>query len=137
LWPVGRFVINMAIISLSLPEKLLSELDELTGSGGYNNRSDTVRAAVRLLSAEHRQERQKKGRQSGVLLLIHDERDEAAFTEAHHGHEDIVKTSIHNQLGGGKCLQALVVEGDAGSINGLLAAIRGKKKAEYVKLFTA
>jgi CopG family transcriptional regulator, nickel-responsive regulator len=127
----------MAIVSLSMPGKLLAELDGLAREGGFNNRSDAVRAAVKLLSAERRQERRISGRLSAVLLLVHDERDEDAFHEARHSHEDIIKTTVHNQLGGGKCLELFILEGEARKIADLIRAFRNRRKAEYIRLVTA
>jgi CopG family transcriptional regulator, nickel-responsive regulator len=127
----------MAIVSLSLPGRLLDELDALTESGGFGNRSDTVRSAIKLLASEQRQQHSARGEVSAVLLLVHDERDEAAFAEARHRFEDIIKTLIHNHLHDGKCLEIFILEGDVKKLNELIETCRKSKKADYVKLIVA
>jgi len=127
----------MVIVSLSLPQNLLDDLDSIQKSGGFGNRSDTIRAAVKLLAAEERQMRSIAGRISAVLLLVHDEEDEQAFAEARHSFEDVIKTLIHNQLKNGKCLEIFMLEGEAGKINDLIQACRKSKKADYLKLVVA
>ncbi|VVB53914.1 Putative nickel-responsive regulator [uncultured archaeon] len=127
----------MTIVSLSLPENQLMELDAIARKGGYGGRSDALRAAVKLLSKEHSKEKSIKGRVSGALLLLHDEKDEAAFTEARHRYEGLIKTLVHNQLGNDKCLEVFIFEGDAADVQDLIKALRKSGKAEDIKLVVA
>jgi len=124
----------MAVISVSLKEETIRELDELAGEGGYKSRSDAVKSAVHMLFRETGREGMKAGRVSGVLVLIHDEKHEASFSDARHEFEDLIKTLVHNQLGRGKCLELFVLEGDSGRVEALLKACRRSGRAEYLKL---
>ena len=76
------------------------------------------------------------GRVSGVLVLVHDEKYEQVFSKARHDFEDLIKTSIHNQLGGGKCLELFLLEGESEKVTELLKACRKSGRAEYLKLIT-
>ena len=42
----------MAIISISLSEQLLQEIDQLKDETGFSGRSDVIRASARLLIAD-------------------------------------------------------------------------------------
>jgi CopG family nickel-responsive transcriptional regulator len=127
----------MAIISLSLPTNMLDEVDKLAREGGYKGRSDAIRDGIMQLSRDLAQGRGIKGRVSGALLLAHDEDDEEAFSEARHKFESLIKTSIHNQLPGDKCLEVFILEGDANDVQELVKACRRSGKARQLKLVLA
>ena len=127
----------MTVISASLPQNLVKELDRLTESGGYSSRSDTIRAGIKLLASEKRQQDKGKGRISAALLLVHDEKDEEAFFAARHDFEEVIKTSVHNQLKDDKCLEIFILDGDFEKIQSLLLACRKSGKADYLKLVVA
>ena len=126
----------MAIVSVSLKSETLNELDRLVRQGGYKGRSDAVKTAVHLLSREIEQQAGMDGKVSGILILVHDERYEAAFSNARHQFEDIIKTLIHNQIGRGKCLELFILEGDYTQVEELLKACRKSGRAQYLKLIT-
>jgi len=126
----------MAIVSVSLKSETLNELDRLVRQGGYKGRSDAVKTAVHLLSREIEQQEGMDGKVSGILILVHDERYEAAFSNARHQFEDIIKTLIHNQIGRGKCLELFILEGDYTQVEELLKACRKSGRAQYLKLIT-
>ena len=126
----------MAIISVSLKNETIAELDKLINTGGYKSRSDAVKTAVHLLSREIDEQNRADGKVSGILILIHDERHEAAFSNARHQFEDLIKTLIHNQLGAGKCLELFLLEGRSEEVKELIKACRKSGRAEYLKLIT-
>ena len=92
----------MGIISISVKDQAKKELEKIIEEGGYKGRSDAFRAAMHLLSREQRQQKELTGNIGGVLIVIHDEKHEAVFSHARHRFEELIKTSIHNQLGGEK-----------------------------------
>ena len=126
----------MAIISVSLKNETIRELDNLVEFGGCKGRSDAVKMAVHMLSKEVDEQKRINGKVSGILVLIHDEKHEQAFSKARHEFDDIIKTLIHNQVGEGKCLELFVIEGKYGKINELIKACRQSGRAEYLKLIT-
>jgi CopG family transcriptional regulator, nickel-responsive regulator len=88
------------------------------------------------LSKETRYERGMHDRVSGILVLMHDERHEHSFSKARHDFEELIKTSIHNQLGEGKCLEIFILEGEAAKVSELMKTCRKSGHAEYLKLIT-
>jgi CopG family transcriptional regulator, nickel-responsive regulator len=126
----------MAIISVSLDDKQVSELDALVEEFGYKGRSDAVRTALKAMFKEDRKH-QTTGKMSGVMLLVHDEEHEQAFSDARHRFESLIKTLIHNQLGNGKCLEVFVLEGESEEMEELMRTCRRSGKAEYIKIVKA
>ncbi|MFC2162132.1 CopG family ribbon-helix-helix protein [Candidatus Altiarchaeota archaeon] len=124
----------MSVISVSLPEQAVSELDDIVRDGGFKGRSDAIRNSISLLSKDLQESKSIDGNINGVLVLIHEERHEQAFSKARHEFEEVIKTSIHNQLGNGKCLELFLLDGEAENVANLLKVMRKCGRADYLRL---
>lgn len=127
----------MTIISVSLNDGLLEEIDRLQKELGFSGRSDVMRTGARMLIADCKEKERLDGRLNAVLLLIHTQRVEHAVTEIKHDFEDIISTQIHNHLREDKCLEVFVLEGTAARIIELERLFQTTGKMEYVKLIVA
>lgn len=126
----------MAIISVSLTEKLLQEIDQLKDEVGFSGRSEVIRTSTRMLIADNNEKKSQKGDINSVLLLIHDQKSEDKVTEIKHDFEDIISTQIHSHLRENKCLEVFIMEGDAQRMNTLTNLFQTSRKMEYVKMIT-
>jgi len=122
------------IVSISLNEDILGEIEEIKRRLGFSGRSEVIRAAIRMFIADNREKQDLSGSLSSVLLVIHDQKTEDVVTEIKHEFEEITKTQLHSHLKNGKCLEIFVLEGEAGRIREMVRFFRGNKKMEYVKL---
>ncbi|KAF5428206.1 CopG family transcriptional regulator, nickel-responsive regulator [Candidatus Methanophagaceae archaeon] len=127
----------MAIVSISLNEGILDEIDKLQNELGFSGRSEVVRAGVRMLLADSRDKAVLEGKLNSVLLLIHTQKVEDTVTEIKHEFEDIISTQIHNHLREDKCLEVFILEGDAARIKQLVRHFQTSRKMDYVKLIVA
>jgi CopG family nickel-responsive transcriptional regulator len=127
----------MTIISVSVNDGLLEELDKLQRELGFSGRSEVIRAGARMLIADSREKEQLEGTLNAVLLLIHLQKAEDMVTEIKHDFEDIISTQIHNHLREDKCLEIFILEGDAARIKELVRAFQASGKMDYVKLIVA
>jgi len=59
------------IISVSLSEKLLQEIDQLKEETGFSGRSDVIRASTRMLIADTQDKKNLEGDINSILILIH------------------------------------------------------------------
>ena len=126
----------MAIISISLSEKLLDEIDQLKEETGFSGRSEVIRTSTRMLIADNQEKKSLKGDINSVLILIHNQKVEDKVTNIKHDFEDIINTQIHNHLKGEKCLELFIMEGDAQRMNDLTKLFQTSRKMDYVKLIT-
>ncbi|MBI2664884.1 CopG family ribbon-helix-helix protein [Candidatus Woesearchaeota archaeon] len=126
----------MAVISISLSEKILKEIDALKEEG-YAGRSEVLRAGLRSLMAETKDKSKLRGLIDGVLLVMHDDLHTEQASEIRHRHQRIIKTHIHNQLDNDKCLEIFVVGGDAEKIRELTDAFQTNKKIDFAKLIVS
>ena len=124
----------MAIISASMDEETLGELDALCRSLPFSGRSEAIRAGIRSLAAENKSAEGLTGAMKAVLLLVHEENAEKNASFLAHEFEDVVSTHIHSNLKRGKCLEIFVLDGGAERIRGLFKAAKASKKMEYARL---
>lgn len=124
----------MTIISISLNEKLLGELDSLKEDMGFSGRSDVIRAAARMLIDDNRQSKNISGKVNAVIFLIHSQKVEDKVTEVKHNYEDIINTQIHSHLKEENCLEIFILEGDASRIKDLARKFRNCGKMEHLKV---
>ncbi len=127
----------MAVISISLNDKMLDEIDKIQEELGFSGRSEVVRAGTRMLIADRKEKERLIGTITSILLLIHSQEVEDAVTRIKHDFEDITNTQVHSHLRGGKCLEIFVLDGDAERIKKLVELFQVSGKMDYVKLIVA
>ncbi len=124
----------MTIISISLSEKLLEEIDQLKEELGFSGRSEVIRTSTRMLIADNQEKKALKGDINSILILIHDQKAEDKVTEIKHDFEDIINTQIHSHLKDNKCLEIFIMKGDAQRTNTIRKLFQTSRKMDYVKL---
>lgn len=124
----------MPIISISLNEKLLEEIDKLKDEIGYSGRSDVIRASARMLISDSKEKENLNGDINSILVLIHNQEVEDKVTEIKHDFEDIINTQIHSHLKGHKCMEIFILEGNAERIKEISTKFQINRKIDYVKL---
>jgi CopG family nickel-responsive transcriptional regulator len=126
----------MVIISLSLNETLLQELDKVQKAMGFSGRSEVIRASIRMLLGEFKEE-SVTGRVSGILLLIHDHEAESLVTSVKHNFLDIIHTQLHNLFKEGKCLELFLLEGEADRVREMTRTFQKSDSIEVTRLVVA
>ena len=124
----------MTIISISLNEKILKELDRLQSNMGFSGRSEVIRAGIRNLLADTKEKESFEGKIRAILLLIHDHDEEDYVTEVKHEYLDIIYTQLHNRFKEGKCMEIFILDGESERIKNLTRIFQKKEKIDYVKL---
>jgi CopG family nickel-responsive transcriptional regulator len=124
----------LTIVSVSLNDDILQEVDKLQKALGFSGRSEIVRAGIRNLLAEERDRQNLSGRIFAVLMAIHDEKSDDQVTEMGHGYDKLISTHIHNKIGGDKCLEIFLLRGDAEEIKDMTKKFKSNKKMDHVKL---
>ncbi|WP_148685307.1 CopG family ribbon-helix-helix protein [Candidatus Nitrosocosmicus hydrocola] len=124
----------MPIISISLNENIIQELDKLQKFLGFSGRSEIVRASVRNLLLEEKRIDELSGILHSVLLVIHDEKSDQEISEIRHGFDKIINTHIHNKIDKDRCLEIFVLYGDAKEIKNITKKFQGNRKMDQVRL---
>ena len=124
----------MTIVSLSLPEQLIKEMDRIQESRGFAGRSEMVRAAIRLMMDDTREKDSLKGRVCAMIAVTHDQKDEGPITLLKHQFEEIVKTHIHSKNSQSNCVELFLVEGEGPRIGSMTKAFQKEDRMKSVKL---
>lgn len=124
----------MPIVSISLNEEILSEIDKLQRTMGFSGRSEIIRAGIRNLVSEEKQRETLSGKIHAILMIIHDEESEQVVTAIKHNHENLIGTHLHSKVDGNKCMELFLLHGDAQKIGTMTRDFKTNKKMENVKL---
>ena len=124
----------MPIVSVSINEGLLEELDRVQEALGYSGRSEVIRAAVRLLLTDSREKQRISGAVNALLLSLHPQDTEHHVTQIKGRYLDVIHTQLHNRFDSGKCMELFILDGDADRIRELAAELQHNEDNEYVKL---
>jgi CopG family nickel-responsive transcriptional regulator len=126
----------MTIVSVSLNDDILGEIDKLQKALGFSGRSEIVRAGIRNLLAEEKDRQNLSGQLFAVLLAIHDEKSDDQVTEMGHIYDKLITTHIHNKIDGDRCLEIFLLKGDAEEVKDMTRKFKSNKKMDHVKLIT-
>ncbi len=121
------------IISMSLNNQILKDIDSIQHELGFSGRSEAIRAGIRTLLTEHKQKEKMNGIIEAALIVVHNEEESDEVSAIRHNYQHIIKTQIHNHLESHKCLEIFVLHGDAKKVKELLRAFEKNTKVELVK----
>jgi len=124
----------LPIVSISLNENIIQEIEKLQNTMGFSGRSEIVRASVRSLLLEEKKINELTGTLHSVLLVIHDEKSDQEISEIRHGFDKIINTHIHNKIDKDRCLEIFVLYGDAREIKNITKKFQGNRKMDQVRL---
>ncbi len=117
----------MGVVSVSMPEGLVEQIDELVEKHNYSGRSEVVRDASRKLVEEFT-DTQLEGRQLVAVisaLYPYDSADiETGLTELRHDHSDRIQSNSHSCIGDDDgCLETFVLEGTLEEVSTFVRAV--------------
>ena len=73
----------LTIVSVSLNEEILHEMDKLQKALGFSGRSEIIRAGIRNLLSEEKKRQDLIGLLNALFLVIHDEESDEENYYAH------------------------------------------------------
>ena len=126
----------MPIVSISLNDEILSELDRLQKSMGFSGRSEAIRAGIRSFVAEEKQKSELEGNIHAILLVIHNDEYDHIVSGIKHNFEDLISTHLHSKIEGEKCMELFVMDGEAERVSNITKDFQINKKMDSVKLVT-
>jgi CopG family nickel-responsive transcriptional regulator len=126
----------MPIVSISLNDELLSELDKLQKSMGFAGRSEAIRAGIRNFVSEEKQKNEISGDLHAILLVVHNDEFDDMIAGIKHSFEDLIITHLHSKIHGNKCVELFMLDGEAERINTITKNFKINKKMDNVKLVT-
>ena len=121
----------MAIISVSLPDEMVKELDRLQDIMG-TGRSEVIRAGIREMSKI--QEQQLGEKSSAILTVTHKDMHDREVTAIKEGQEELIKTHMHSKIDAERCVDVFMLDGPGAEIRAVTNTFLGNKKMDTVEL---
>ena len=124
----------MPIVSISLNDEILTELDKLQKSMGFSGRSEAIRAGIRTFVSEEKQKSDLSGNIHAILLVVHNDEFDHVVSGITHNFEDLITTHLHSKIEKEKCMELFVIDGDAEKISTMTKDFQTNKNMDTVKL---
>ncbi len=126
----------MPIVSISLNNDILSEIDKLKKTMGFSGRSEAIRAGIRNFVSETKQNNELSGKVHAILLVVHNDEFDHIVSGIKHNFEDLITTHLHSKIEGNKCMELFVIDGEAEKVSIITKDFQTNKKMDTVKLVT-
>ena len=126
----------MPIVSISLTEEILKEIDSLQKNLGFSGRSDAIRAGIRSFVSEEKQKEDLSGNVNAILLVVHNDEYDNQVNGIKHSYEDLITTHLHSKIEGDKCMELFMLKGEADSVTSITKDFQINKRMDTVKLVT-
>ena len=124
----------MPIVSISLNDEILSELDKLQSSMGFSGRSEAIRAGIRAFVSEEKQKSDLSGNIHAILLVVHNNEYDHVVSGITHNFEDLITTHLHSKIEKEKCMELFVMNGNAEKVSTMTKDFQINKNMDTVKL---
>ena len=122
----------MAVVSLSIPDDLVADMDKAIADGGYRGRSEYARAALR----HHLQDRTVAAGEHvhGSITVVYEHGHEARLSDVRHAFHDVVLSLMHTHCEPDVCMDVLIVGGRADRINALQDTLERMREVRRSRL---
>jgi len=124
----------MPIVSISLNDEILSEIDKLQSSMGFSGRSEAIRAGIRTFVSEEKQKSDLSGNIHAILLVVHNDQFDHVVSGITHNFEDLITTHLHSKIDKEKCMELFLINGDAQKVSTMTNDFQTNKNMDTVKL---
>ncbi len=117
----------MSVISLSIPNKLINDLEEIMEEEGYNNRSELIRDTIRNHVKQHKIEKREEKEIGGIISVmygINDKKVSEQIQETQHQNENKVKGVLHLHYDEKNCFDIFLVKGKAKHLNKIVNQLK-------------
>ncbi len=125
---------RMPIVSISLNDEILKQIDNLQKNLGFSGRSDAIRAGIRSFVSEEKQKENLSGKVNAILLVVHNDEYDNEVNGIKHSYEDLITTHLHSKIEGDKCMELFMLKGEARLVSDITKDFQINKKMDTVKL---
>lgn len=123
----------MSIISLSLPNELLEQLDANLGEDRTANRSEVVRQAVRMYLTQYNELGKIKANVIATISVLYERAEEnKELYKVQHEFDDVITASLHSHLSEISCLEVMVVKGSSERLQSLIDGLKANKPVKQI-----
>jgi CopG family nickel-responsive transcriptional regulator len=126
---------QLTVISLSIPEVLLEQMDSAITERGFASRSEITRQALRLFLKEDLQIENAQGEIIATATIIYREKaDRQRLLDAQHVYSGLVSTFLHTHIQEGYCLEVIILKGQARTIKKFTDTLRANEQITQINI---
>jgi CopG family transcriptional regulator, nickel-responsive regulator len=124
----------VSIISLSLPNELLEELDTHLGDDRGATRSEVVRQAVRMYLTQNNELEKIKGNIIATITVLYEKTEQnKELFRLQHEFDDMITAYLHAHLSETDCLEVMVIKGASDRLRRLIDGLKANKPVKQIK----
>lgn len=127
----------MPVVSVSLNENLLEDVEEFMEAEGFSGRSEVIRTALRSLLRERKKLEELEGVINAVIVVTHVGDDSEDIDNIQHSYRDVIETHLHNHTKDHSCLEVFTLEGNAEQIKDFYSDLNSSSKVKQAELNVA
>jgi CopG family nickel-responsive transcriptional regulator len=125
----------LTIISLSVPEVLLKQVDATIKQRGFASRSEITRQALRLFLKDDVKIESLEGEIVATITIIYREKaDRRRLLDAQHVYSGLVSTFLHAHIHEGFCLEVIILKGQARTIRKFIDELRANEQITQINV---
>jgi CopG family nickel-responsive transcriptional regulator len=125
----------LPIVSLSISDVLLGQVDARKSEKGFVSRSEIFRHALRAFLAEDVKIDELEGEIIATVTIIYNESaDRRNILASQHVYSGIVSTFLHTHIREGSCLEVIILKGPAAAIKKFLDNLRSNEQIVQTKV---
>ena len=128
-------VYPLPIVSISLSDEDLRVLNQLQTEGGFTNRSELLRRALRTLASEVQELDKVSGETSAVLTIVYGKKGKGIESNfLLHRQAQLINALLHSHTVNGECIEVIVVNGPANDVRKLIKKLKANRKIHTIKV---
>ena len=124
----------MSVVSVSLNDTLLEDIDDFMDEQGFSGRSEVMRTAVRALLRDRKEISGLEGTVDAVVIVTHEDEDSGEIDNIQHKYQETITTQLHNHMDEHKCLEVFMLHGEAEKVKQLYNKFQASSKVEQAKI---
>ena len=125
----------MTVITISMPEKLLENIDKSIEDRGFASRSEIIRQAARAYLKEDTNLRELKGEIVATVTIIYERKEgRSEISDIQHRYGNIISTFLHAHIDDSYCLEVIVVKGLGSVVRKLVDALKSNEEITQIKV---
>jgi CopG family nickel-responsive transcriptional regulator len=130
---------ELNIVSISLPDRIITEIENALSELGYMSRSELIRDAVREFLREKKTLEDVKGTIEGVITLLYNHDVASKVSEVRHQYINVFRSFMHSDfnIDHCSCCEVLLFSGDAAMIRKAYYELKSIKGVDETDIYVA
>jgi len=130
---------DLNIVSISLPDRIITDIENALSELGYMSRSELIRDAVREFLREKKKLEDVKGTVEGVITLLYNHDVASKVSEVRHRYLGIFRSFMHSDfnIDHCSCCEVLLFSGGASSVRKAYYELKSIKGVDETHIYVA